>query len=151
MPLSLPHDIAHHLAQHHVMTLATQGDDGPWAAALFYARDGDDLIFVSSPTSRHCRNLAQQPRCAATIQGEHTDWRSIQGVQIEGIAHETTGTELARAQSGYGIRFPFVQPAAAPTEIKLALERVRWYRLQMIRLYFIDNLRGMGQRQQFEV
>ena len=29
-----------YVAGHHVMTLATQGPDGPWAAAVFYAADG---------------------------------------------------------------------------------------------------------------
>ena len=49
MALNLPAAAADYLAQHHVMTLATQGGDGPWAAAVFYVRDGDDLIFLSSP------------------------------------------------------------------------------------------------------
>jgi uncharacterized protein YhbP (UPF0306 family) len=150
MALTLPPDVADFLAQQHVMTLATQGLDGPWAAALFYAHDGDDLIFLSSPDSRHIRNLSRQAQCAATIQGDQADWRAIQGIQIEGIARETTGDEISLAQSCYGMRFPFVQPGLAPAAIAQALERVRWYRLQMTRLYFIDNLRGLGKRQQFD-
>jgi uncharacterized protein len=31
-----------------------------------------------------------------------------------------------------------------------ALARVRWYRLRISRLYFIDNARGFGQREQFD-
>lgn len=150
MALTLPHDVADFLAQQHVMTLATQGMDGPWAAALFYARDGDDLVFLSTPESRHSRNLVRQPQCAATIQAEQSDWRAIQGIQIEGIARETTGEEASRARTCYGMRFPFVQAGLAPAAIAQALERVRWYRLQMTRLYFIDNLRGLGKRQQFD-
>ncbi len=150
MALTLPPEVAAYLAQQHVMTLATQGNDGPWAAALFYARDGDDLVFLSSPGSRHSCNLGQQPRCAATIQGDSKDWREIQGIQIEGIARETTGAEVDRARLHYGKRFAFVQPGVAPAAIAQALERVHWYRLQMTRLYFIDNLRGFGKRQQFD-
>lgn len=150
MALTLPPGVANYLAQQHVMTLATQGNDGPWAAALFYARDGDDLIFLSSPGSRHGCNLGQQSRCAATIQGDSTDWREIQGIQIEGIACETSGAEIDRARLHYAKRFPFVQPGVAPAAIAQALERVHWYRLQMTRLYFIDNLRGFGNRQQFD-
>jgi uncharacterized protein YhbP (UPF0306 family) len=132
------------------MTLATQGSDGPWAAALFYVRDGDDLIFLSSPSSRHCRDLALQPRCAATIQSDAKDWRAIQGVQVEGAVSELQGVERSRAQQLYGERFPFVKPGSAPAAIALALARVRWYRLRITRLYFIDNQRGFGQRQQFD-
>ena len=149
MALKLSGAIEEFLARHHVMTLATQGADGPWAAALFYARDGDDLIFLSSPTSRHCRDLALQPRCAATIQPETVNWRAIQGVQVEGEARELTVGELAPAQQRYGERFPFVRPGIAPPAIVTALARVRWYRLRIERLYFIDNERGFGQRQEF--
>jgi uncharacterized protein len=151
MALKLPPEIADYLAQHHVMSLATQGSDGPWAAAVFYVRDGDDLVFLSSPSSRHCRDLAQEPRCAAAIQSETDDWRAIQGIQLEGRVSELAGDERSRAQQLYGERFPFARPGIAPTAIALALARVRWYRLRISRLYFIDNQRGLGQRQQFDV
>ena len=150
MALSLSHDVADYLAHQHVMTLATQGNEGPWAAALFYARDDDDLIFLSSPLSRHSQNLNLQPRCAATIQGDSKEWQDIKGIQIEGIARETTGAEISRARTRYAARFPFVRPGVAAPAIALALQRVRWYRLQVTRLYFIDNQRGFGKRQQFD-
>ena len=150
MALTLPPEIADYLAQHHVMTLATQGGDGPWAAAVFYVRDGDDLIFLSSASSRHGRDLALEPRCAATIQSEADDWRAIQGIQLEGRVSELEGDERSRAQQLYGDRFPFARAGSAPTAIALALARVRWYRLRIARLYFIDNRRGLGQRRQFD-
>ncbi|MEO8125324.1 MAG: pyridoxamine 5'-phosphate oxidase family protein [Burkholderiales bacterium] len=150
MALHLPQEVAGYLAQHHVMTLATQGADGPWAAAVFYAVDGDDLIFLSSPKTRHCSDLAHDARCAATIQGQPEDWRAIQGVQIEGRVEELRVDELHRARDAYAKRFPFVRPAGAPAAIVAALARVRWYRLCIVRLYFIDNARGFGDRQQFD-
>lgn len=150
MALKLPLAIDEFIARHHVMTLATQGADGPWAAALFYVRDGDDLIFLSSPASRHCRNLLAEPRCAATIQPETAIWRDIQGIQAEGSARELPVGELARAQQRYGERFPFVRPGIAPPAIVTALARVRWYRFRITKLHFIDNGRGFGNRQQFE-
>jgi hypothetical protein len=150
MALSLPPVTADYLSQHHVMTLATHGPEGPWAAALFYARDGDSLVFLSSPASRHCRDLALQPRCAATIQSEASDWRSIRGIQLEGSVDELEGGERSRAQQLYAERFPFIRPGAAPAAIVSALARVRWYRLRISRLFFIDNSRGFGQREQFE-
>ncbi len=150
MALKLPAPTEEFLARHHVMTLATQGSEGPWAAALFYARAGDDLIFLSSPASRHCRNLALQPRCAATIQSDADDWRAIQGIQIEGEVSELYAEALALGQQRYAERFPFVRPGVAPAAIALALARVRWYRLRIACLYFIDNERGFGKREQFD-
>lgn len=150
MALNLPPEVTAFLQRHHVMTVATQDGDGPWAAALFYAAHGDDLIFLSSPTSRHSRHLARQPRCAATIQSQPQDWPSIQGVQLEGEVAELEGGDRDAAERRYGERFPFMRVAAVPGPIAEALARVRWYRLRIARLYFIDNRHGFGKRQQFD-
>lgn len=150
MALNLTAPVRDFLARHHVMTLATQGGAGPWAAALFYATDGDALVFLSVPGSRHGRDIALQPRCAATIQGQEQDWRAIQGVQIEGVAAPLDGDDRDRARRRYAERFPFVRPEAGPDAIARALARVQWYRLRIDRLFFIDNARGLGQRQEFD-
>ena len=115
---------------------------------MFYARAGDSLYFLSSPSSRHCRNLAQDPRCAATIQADVSDWTKIKGVQLEGRATEITGEDESRARQRYGEKFPVVgRLASAPAAIVQALAKVRWYRLQAERLYFIDNSLGFGHRE----
>ena len=150
MPLNLPSQAREFLSHCHVMTLATQGDAGPWAAAVFYAMQADDLIFLSSPKTRHCIDLARDARCAATIQSQPEDWRSIQGVQIEGRVDELHGAALDPARDAYAERFPFVRPAGAPAAIVAALARVRWYRLRIARLWFIDNARGFGDRRRFD-
>ena len=150
MALNLPPEVAEFLQRHHVMTVATQDGEGPWAAALFYAMDGGALIFLSSPTSRHSQHLARHPRCAATIQSQPQDWASIQGVQLEGEVAELAGAEREAAEHRYGERFPFVRVGAAAGPIAEALARVRWYRLRVARLYFIDNRHGFGKRQQFD-
>lgn len=149
MALNLSDEAAAFLHAHHVLTLATQGPEGPWAAALFYAVEGDDLLFLSTPFSRHGRDLARDPRCAATIQGQEQDWRSIRGLQIEGYASALEGAERERARRVYGERFAFVRQGSAPAAIAQALARVQWYRLRMERLLFIDNSRGLGRRQEF--
>jgi uncharacterized protein YhbP (UPF0306 family) len=148
--LNLPPAAAACLAGHHVMTLATQGSEGPWAAAVFYAVHADDLIFLSAPTTRHCRNLALDPRCAATIHAEVDDWQAIQGIQLEGRVSALQGGELEQARQRYAERFPFVRGAGVATTIVQALARVRWYRLRIERLSFIDNRRGLGHREQFD-
>ena len=149
MALNLTAPAASFLQRHHVMTLATQGADGPWAAAVFYAVDGQDLVFLSAPASRHGRDLAAQPRCAASIQDQETDWRAIQGIQLEASARQLRGLEAEAAQRVYAERFAFVRPGQAPPEIANALAHVQWYRLRIARLYFIDNASGLGRRQEF--
>lgn len=150
MPLDLPPPVSEYLARHHVMTIATHGDAGPWAAAVFYVHDGEGLVFLSSPGSRHCRNLAQDPRSAATIQDDCEEWSAIQGIQLEGRVAELQGEAESLARARYAQRFPVARgldTAAAP--IVKALAKVRWYRLVPERLRFIDNSRGFGHREEF--
>lgn len=146
-PLELPPVVAQYLRGQHVMTLATHGAEGPWAAAVFYASDGSDLLFLSSPASRHGCDLAQDARCAATIQAQDSDWARIRGVQLQGRAVPLEGAALADAQRIYARKFPFLASLGqVPAAIAAALARVRWYRLTPQRLYFIDNSQGFGHR-----
>ena len=147
----LPSDLASYLAVHSVMTLATQGADGPWAAAVFYVCDGASLVFLSAPATRHCRNLAQDARCAATIQEDCRDWSRIKGIQLEGRVVELQGDEEKRAQRLYGEKFPVVGAAAnIPPAIVKALAKVRWFRLVPARVFFIDNSKGFGHRDEVD-
>ena len=150
MPGVLPPSVVDYLAAHHVMTLATHGPDGPWAAAVFYASDGGSLIFLSSPTTRHCRNLALDGRCAATIQDDQGDWTRIKGIQLEGRVAQLEGDEERRAQHLYGEKFPVIGAVAnVPPAIVKALAKVRWFRLAPERFYFIDNSKGFGHRDEY--
>jgi uncharacterized protein YhbP (UPF0306 family) len=136
-----------YLQSHRVVSLATLGSAGPWASAVFYASDGFTLFFLSAPTSRHCRNLADDPRVAATVQEDYSDWQNIKGIQMEGLMTEIDGREEQYARRIYGEKFPLVgQPAQAPVAIVKALAKVRWYQLVPSRVYFIDNSAGFGQR-----
>lgn len=149
MDVKLPPLVADYLAGHNVATLATQGPEGPWAAAVFYACEGGSLIFISSPASRHSRNLALDARCAATIQEDCAGWAGIKGIQLEGRVVELDGEERERAQRLYAAKFPVALPAEAPPAIREALARVGWYRLQAGRIRFIDNSKGFGHREEF--
>jgi hypothetical protein len=136
-----------YLQRHSVMSLATFGPAGVWAAAVFYVNDSFTLYFLSTPTSRHSRNLEAAGRVAATIQEQYTDWREIMGIQLEGEAVRIAGPEQAAAALRYGEKFPILANlAAAPREIVRALERVAWYRIRPTRLYLIDNSQGLGHR-----
>ena len=141
-----------YLQQHHVVSLATSGSDGPWAAAVFYVSDGLTLYFLSSPTSRHCLNIAQDPHVAATIQEDYSDWAEIKGIQLEGVAHNISGEDEARARRLYGKKYPLVgMISQAPSAIVEALARVRWYQLVPQRVYFIDNSAGFGHRDELDL
>ena len=144
--------VQRYLRDHNVATLSTSGSGDPWAAAVFYANDGYTLYFLSSPTSRHCLDLAQNPRVAVTIQEDYSDWLEIKGVQMEGVASEISGVEEEKARRLYGQKFPVVgMLAQAPAAIVKALAKVRWYKVVPHRLYFIDNSVGLGHRDEVDL
>jgi uncharacterized protein len=134
---------------HHVVTLATHGAGGAWAAAVFYANEGFTLYWLSAPASRHSVNLARTPRIAASIQEDYSDWPDIKGLQLEGDACEIGGDEAQRARELYGARYAVVRNLArAPASIVAAMAKVRWYRFVPERVYFIDNSVAFGHREE---
>ena len=140
-------DALSYLEAHNVATLATTGPEGPWAAAVFYANTGFTLYFLSSPTSRHGRNIGANAKAAATIQEDYSDWREIKGIQLEGQAKRLEGAERAEAEVRFGAKVPrLVSPSLAPVAIARALRLVAWYELEPTRVYFVDNSRGFGHR-----
>jgi uncharacterized protein YhbP (UPF0306 family) len=152
MPEALPARVLAYLRTHRVMTLATQGAGGPWAAAVYYANAGFKLYFLSSPASRHCRNLAADPHAAAAIQEDYADWPEIKGVQLEGEVAELRDADERHARALYGEKFPVVRGASgAAAALARALEKVRWYRLTPRRLWFIDNSLGFGHRDEIKL
>ncbi len=148
---SLEEGVLAYLRERNVMTLATAGPEGVWAAAVFYANEGPILYFLSSPATRHARNVAAHPRVAATIQADYAGWPEIKGIQLEGIATPLTGGEAEHARAIYGTKFPIVRALPdAPAALVAALAKVRWYRLVPDRLYFIDNSAGFGHRDEID-
>lgn len=144
---SLRDKVLTYLHNHNVMTLATSGPEGLWAAAVFYINDGFTFYFLSAPTSRHSRNIAAQPGVAATIQEDYKDWPEIKGIQLEGMARRIEGVERATAMARYGLKFPVVgNLAQAPAQIVKAMSKIAWYKVTPERLYFIDNSLGLGHR-----
>ena len=135
-----------YLESHHVMTLATSGAEGPWAAAVFYVNDGFTLDFLSSPRSRHAGDLAANRRCAAAIHEDYPDWHDIKGIQLEGSVRQLSGADRLAAIARYARKFPVVRPDRAPELIRAALERIAWFELVPERCYLIDNSKGFGHR-----
>jgi uncharacterized protein YhbP (UPF0306 family) len=132
-----------YLSAHNVMTLATRS---VWAAAVFYANDGFELFFLSSPASRHACDLAADPRVAAAVHEDYRDWRAIQGIQLAGTARRLDGAARDAALACYRKKFSFLGSAPAP--LMEALEKAACYRLTPAEVHFIDNRAGFGTRTQ---
>jgi len=140
-----------YIADHNVATLATRGEQGPWATAVFYVSNGFTLTFLSSPTSRHAGDLEADSRCAAAIHEDYEDWPAIKGLQLSGRVNRLSGSKKVSAIARYGAKFPVVRAEHAPALIRAALEKVAWYELSPERCFFIDNSLGFGHRDEIEI
>ncbi len=142
-----------YLAERFVMALGTQGPDGPWVASVYVAGDLDALYFLSSPNSRHARNLAHTPLVAAAINEDEHDWRQIRGLQLEGTcALADSPSAWLRGWRTYLARFPVARELfrgrAAGLEAARKARSTRLYVLRPSRVYYLDNRLGFGERQE---
>lgn len=152
MAEELKEQIRRYLQAHNTMTLATCSGNVPWAATVFYASDDLSLYFFSAPESRHCENLALNPRVAVTIQEDYRDWRQIKGIQLGGtVALVDSALEKAKALAVYALKYPdviklFTDPASGM--FHRAFLKVKFYRVTPEQVFFIDNAQGFGKRQE---
>lgn len=130
------------------MTLATCAGNVPWASDVYFARSGLDLIFFSSPGSRHCRNLVANPLCAVSVRAPVATWRDIRGVQMEGVAGRAeTVSEKAAAIAAYVAKFPFARDlVASPAGMIRSAFRAQAHIFRPTRIRYLDNRRGIGVR-----
>ena len=151
----LKQQILNYLQTHNTMTLATCASDTPWAATVFYASEELQLYFFSVPDSRHCQNLAANPRVAVTIQEDYKDWREIKGIQLEGtVALVDSLTEKAKAMAVYARKYPgviklFTNPASGV--FYKAFLKVKFYCVAPEKVFYIDNAQGFGKRSELAV
>jgi uncharacterized protein YhbP (UPF0306 family) len=125
------------LRRHHLLSIATVSDHGPWCASCFYAWDEENntLVITTDTTTRHGSAFLTNPSVAGTIALE--TWRvgRIRGLQFTGTVKEPQGEELSRARKKYLRRFPY----AALTDIHLWVISLNYIKLT-------DNRLGFGKK-----
>ncbi len=126
------------LLNHHVMSIATCGVDGPWAASVFYVVDlaARRLLFFTSESTRHGSALLLNGAAAATISSQQRDISRLTGLQASGTALMLEGKEAGNGNAIFGAAFPEVAGMKAPI----------WaFRPAMIKL--TDNGEGFGHKE----
>jgi len=80
------------------MALGTADETGhPWVSPVWFAsEDYTRFHWVSSPDSRHSRNLAARPEVAIAIFDSSAAPGTAEAVYMSGRAEELTGNELER-------------------------------------------------------
>src|SRR3989344_1953605 len=80
-------EIFDYLAKYKLMSLGTYFKL-PWAASVYYLFDDDfNLYFVSNPKTKHCQNIAKNPKVSVTIADSTQNPKGKKiGFQARGIA-----------------------------------------------------------------
>jgi len=139
------------------MTLACCVEKTPWTAAVYYARQGFDLIFFSSPRSRHSLAFAANPAAAAAIHGDYRLWQEIKGLQMQGrVEPITSPLALAKATTTYLKKYPFVReflsdPAAISPTVLKKMAKVSLYVFRPDSIGYVNNEAGFGTRWKLDI
>ncbi|MFZ2285660.1 MAG: pyridoxamine 5'-phosphate oxidase family protein [Bacteroidales bacterium] len=125
------------LRRHHLLSIATVSERGPWCASCFYSWDEENntLVITTDPSTRHGAEFRSNPSVAGTIALETKRIGRIRGAQFTGTVTQPDGEELTRARKVYLRRFPF----AALTEIHLWVIDLDFIKLT-------DNRLGFGKK-----
>jgi pyridoxine/pyridoxamine 5'-phosphate oxidase len=91
------------LRRHRLCVQATVSpSSAPQAAVVgFGVSDQLEIVFDSIDTTRKVHNLRQNPRVSVVV-----GWDDEQTVQLEGLADEPQGEELARIKAAYFRAYP---------------------------------------------
>jgi hypothetical protein len=138
--------VAGFLEGHNTMSLATSRDGEVYAASLFYASDGLTLYFLSNPDSSHSVNISLDPRAAVTISKDHSDWKTVCGLQIRGRAYEVHESETEHARLIFEKKYPFLAGLLGNRELFRGGRGISFYKIVPETVRLIDNTVRFGYR-----
>ena len=121
-----------YIQKHHVLSMATVGDETPVSCSLFYLFVPEEacFIFASDRGTEHMKNILQNPHVSAGIHDETKEIEQIKGIQIKGrVAHAEQ-----RHESLYLKAYPYA---------KNIDEKSIWT-LSVTGLKFTDNTQGFA-------
>lgn len=90
------------------MSLGTCADGKPWVCQVHFAYDEDlNLYFCSNTATRHCQEIADNPRVSGSISVQHGPADKPHCIDFEGTAEVVaTLTESDAGYLAYSDRFP---------------------------------------------
>jgi hypothetical protein len=111
------------------------------------------LVWVSEPDTLHSQEIKVDPRVAATVAPDYSDFAVIRGVQITGVARRImVADERTRHVALLEARYPFLSLlATGPLKLREAFARTAVYRLQPACVVLIDNTKGFGHKETLEM
>jgi nitroimidazol reductase NimA-like FMN-containing flavoprotein (pyridoxamine 5'-phosphate oxidase superfamily) len=128
------------LAEHRIMTLATNRPDGwPQATTVGYVNDGLTLYFLCSPDSQKADNLARDDRVSLTIDHDTRYPMAITGLSMAAYARPVSDmAEVRKVLELLNERYP--EYSGFPIQP----EDIRIYRVLPKVISVLDYTKGFG-------
>ena len=110
----------------------------PWAANVYYLFDDDfNLYFVSNPNTKHCKNIARNPKVSVTIADSSQDPNGNKvGFQGRGIAKKVTSVneikEIIKSWNKRGF-------VALTYKLFSKVWKSRFYRIKLTHIQMFDE------------
>lgn len=123
--------------KHHVLTIATSTDAGPWCANCFYVylEEENALVFTTGPETRHGKEFLVNKHVAGSVVLETRIIGMIRGIQFRGIVSEPEGELAAKSKRAYLKRFP----------VAMLMDTHLWV-VQLTYVKMTDNRLGFGKK-----
>ena len=121
--------------EHHVLSLATIGEQILSSCSLFYLFIEDEtcFLFASDEATEHIKNIKQNPSVSAAIYNETIEINEIKGLQIRG----TVSKAEVKHEELYVIKYPYAKEVKNKTIWKLSATALK----------YTDNSVGFAQKE----
>ena len=131
------------------MVLATNMDNQPWAAPVYYLYFSRNFYFFSSPRSLHSQHIRSCDIAAATIHADGDRLEQLEGIQMSGRVRQIDKPfEKLSVTARYLIKFPVARPllSGMKTAAPDLRTKVNLYAFIPDRLYYMNHQMGFGSR-----
>lgn len=98
--------IVKYLDEVQLMHLASCSDNQPWVVNVYFASDNrHNIYWTSQSTRRHSREIAENPKVAASIHLPYQPGAPGRGVQVQGTARAVPKEEVEQLFQAYAEKF----------------------------------------------
>ena len=125
------------IKNHHILTLATINEKGPYCCTCFYVylEEQNFFIFTSEENTKHVKDIREKNLTAGAIALETSMVGKIKGIQFTGITEVLTGNQLVLAKKIYLKKFPIAR-----------LSNLQLWKMEPDFIKMTDNQFGFGKK-----
>lgn len=132
--------IQEYLAGARLMQLATSANDQPWVCTIHFYSDEDlNIYWISLPDRRHSKEIAQNPKVAATmmIHDDKPNEKYIVGISVEGTATLASEEDIEKIGESYISKLG--KDTSLVDDIKAGSNPHKFYKITPLKIVLLDT------------